>query len=131
MRDAHTQSSRTDSLPPCSPLISGISSRENYTPRAARLAWVASHDSGAQVLAEPCERLAPGGLGRRFVVSLAAVVVEGVVDVRIDDLAESLAALRHRRLDRRDVLVDAVVAPGIDGEHRRAYTRHLRIRNGD
>src|SRR5258706_11914507 len=80
-----------------------------------------------QVFPEPGERFAPRGFRRLGVVARAGVVVEGVVDVRIHDLAEGLAVLPHRRLDRRNVLVDAVVAPGVDREHRRADSRDFRV----
>src|SRR5260221_2585922 len=85
--------------------------------------------SRAQVLAEPRERFAPGRLRRLRVVTRPAVVVEGVIDVGVDDLAESLAVLSHRRLDRRNVLIDAVVAPGVDGEHRSTDSGHVDLRH--
>src|SRR5713226_8708445 len=85
---------------------------------------------GLEILPEPRERLAPGHLGRSGVVALARVVVKSVVDVRIDDLAESLAVLLHPRLYRRNVLVDAVVEPAVDGEHRRADTGYVALLDG-
>src|SRR6266849_6697021 len=82
---------------------------------------------GLEILPEPRERLAPGRLRRSGVVALAGVVVKGVIDVRIDDLAESLAVLLHRGFDCRNVLVDAVVEPRVDREDRRADSRHVRL----
>src|SRR5258705_10754895 len=82
--------------------------------------------SASQIFSEPRERFAPGGLRRRLVVALATVVVKRVVDVRIDDLAESLAVLRHPGLGRRDGLVHPVVPPGVDAEHRGPDSRPYR-----
>src|SRR6266571_1858224 len=82
---------------------------------------------GLEILPEPRERLAPGRPRRPGVVAVARVIVKSVVDVRINDLAESLAVLLHRRLDRRNVLVDALVEPAVDGEHRRADTGYVAL----
>src|SRR5712692_6996285 len=84
-----------------------------------------------EVFAEPCERLAPRGFRRGGVVARTGIVVESVVHVRVDDLAEGLAVLAHRRLDRRNVLVDAVVEPAVDREHRRADPGHIALLDGD
>src|SRR5712691_6522108 len=107
---------------PASPAVATVSFRKSRRPRS-----ITFRTGLRQILCEPRERFAPCGLRRLGVVALARVVVKGVVDVRIDDLAESLAVLSHRRLDRRNVLVDAVVEPRVDREDRRADSRHVRL----
>src|SRR5215831_7511247 len=72
-----------------------------------------------EIFPEPGQRFAPGRLRGVCVIARPAVVVEGVIDAGIDDLAKRLAVLRHRGLDRRDVLVYALVTPSVDRAHRR------------
>src|SRR5882672_2920482 len=146
--------SQPDRISPANPAVAAVSFRNSRRPRLTALFVAVRHARCAQaklshwsdmlsllrpeklytsrqVLAEPRERLRPGGLCRLGVVARARVVVEGVLHVRVHDLAEGLAVLRHRGLDRGDVLVDAVVAARVDREHRRADSLDVGFGNRD
>src|SRR5882672_634176 len=115
--------SQPDRISPANPAVAAVSFRNSRRPRLTALFVAVRHARCAQaklshwsdmlsllrpeklytsrqVLAEPRERLRPGGLCRLGVVARARVVVEGVLHVRVHDLAEGLAVLRHRGLDR-------------------------------
>src|SRR5882672_5054678 len=146
--------SQPERISPANPAVAAVSFRNSRRPRLTALFVAVRHAKCAQaklshwsdmlsllrpeklytsrqVLAEPRERLRPGGLCRLGVVARARVVVEGVLHVRVHDLAEGLAVLRHRGLDRGDVLVDAVVAARVDREHRRADSLDVGFGNRD
>ncbi len=79
----------------------------------------------AQFLLEERDGAAPGQLRRRFVVAVAGVVIEGVIDVRIHVDREALAVGLERRLVGRDAGIDALIEPRIVQEQRRLDRRHL------
>src|SRR5262245_8749309 len=73
----------------------------------------------AEVLLEERDGAAPGEIGRRLVVTVAGVVVERMIDVRIDVDGELLARRLQRRLVGGNPRIDALIEPGIVQQQRR------------
>ena len=81
------------------------------------------------MLLQEGDRTAPGEFGGSLVVPAAGIVIEGVIDARIDVDDVTLVIGLKRRFKIRDPGINALIKPGIMQQQRCTDRWHLRRRD--
>src|SRR5262249_7211571 len=81
------------------------------------------------MLLQKGNRTAPGEFGGSLVVPAAGIVIEGVIDARIDVDDVTLVIGLKRRFKIRDPGINALIKPGIMQQQRCTDRWHLRRRD--